>query len=136
MTHACPSRRSYDSTPTATGTAWFSSPPRGDTPTTKTVEKGRKHEDYRKNSSRGPAPARHPVHRADQQRLRFGRRLRPHLRGRLGRHPPGLVEISDAISPIPRRAPREHDAFHAEDRKSVVSGKRCSARVEQGDRRT
>src|SRR3546814_14728955 len=78
------------SAPSATATAWFARPPRGSTPTTKTFEKGRKHEDYRKNSSRGPAPARHPVHRADQQRLRCGRRLRPQLRGRLGRHPPGL----------------------------------------------
>src|SRR3546814_3237798 len=85
------------SAPSATATAWFARPPRGSTPTTKTFETGRKHEDYRKNSSRGPAPARHPVHRADQQRLRCGRRLRPHLRGRLGRHPPGLVEISDAL---------------------------------------
>src|SRR3546814_15151041 len=56
------------SAPSATATAWFARPPRGSTPTTKTFEKGRKHEDYRKNSSRGPAPARHPVHRADQQR--------------------------------------------------------------------
>src|SRR3546814_10554951 len=61
------------SAPSATATAWFARPPRGSTPTTKTFEKGRKHEDYRKNSSRGPAPARHPVHRADHQRLQIGR---------------------------------------------------------------
>src|SRR3546814_17162464 len=46
------------------------------------------------------------------------------LRGRLGRHPPGLVEISDALSPIPRRAARAHDAFHARSEARRV-GKEC-----------